>query len=136
MLSKDYIIGLIDGEGSFTVFLRKVGKYRKVEPHLYIKMRKEELPLLKNVKKFFGCGWISLQKDKRKGHSDCYRFEIGSLKDLKNKVIPILKGQLKSIKRKKDFKIFERILKIMERKEHLTPLGWKKIKKLKQKLHR
>ena len=71
MLSRDYIVGLVDGEGSFTVYLRKQGKYRKVELHFYLKMRKDELPLLKKVKKFFGCGYISLQKDRRKNHSDC-----------------------------------------------------------------
>lgn len=136
MLSKDYVIGLVDGEGSFTVYLRKVGKYKKVEFHFYLKMRKDELPLLREVKKFFGCGYISLQRDKRKTHSDCYRYEIGNIADLKTKVIPLFKGKLKSKKRKKDLEIFCKILKIVEKKKHLTSRGWQKIKRLKKKLHR
>lgn len=136
MLSRDYIIGLVDGEGSFTVYLRKIGKYRKVEPHFYLKMRKDELSLLTKLKKFFGCGYISLQRDKRKTHSDCYRYEIGNMKDLEKKIIPFFRGRLQSEKRKKDFEIFCRILKIMEKKKHLTYDGWQEIKKLKEKMHR
>jgi hypothetical protein len=136
MLSRDYIVGLVDGEGSFTAYLREKGKYRKVELHFYLKMRKDELPLLEKVKKFFGCGYISLQKDKRARHSDCYRYEVGNIKDLREKIIPVFKGRLQSTKRKKDFEIFCKILRKLERKEHLTPQGWKEIQKLKEKLHR
>jgi hypothetical protein len=136
MISKDYIIGLVDGEGSFTVFLRRVGKYRKAELHFYLKMRKEELPLLRKVKQFFDCGHISLQRDKRKNHSDCYRFEIGNIKELKEKVIPTFKGKLNSQRRRKDFEIFCRILRLVERKRHLTPNGWKNIEKLKNDMHK
>jgi len=136
MLSRDYIVGLVDGEGSFTVYLRKQGKYRKVELHFYLKMRKDELPLLKKVKKFFGCGYISLQKDRRKNHSDCYRYEVGNIRDLKEKVIPIFREKLQSTKRKKDFEIFCEILKMVEKKKHLISEGWKKIERLKKKLHR
>jgi len=99
-------------------------------------MRKDELPLLKKVKKFFGCGYISLQKDRRKNHSDCYRYEVGNIRDLKEKVIPIFREKLQSTKRKKDFEIFCEILKMVEKKKHLISEGWKKIERLKKKLHR
>ena len=136
MLSKDYIIGLVDGEGSFTVFLRRRGKYRTVELHFYLKMREDELRLLRKVRKFFGCGKITFQKDRRRTHRNCYRFEIGNLKDLKEKVLPIFEKNLQSKKRRYDFKIFCQILKLVEKKKHLTLTGWKKIQKLKQLLHR
>lgn len=135
-LSRDYIIGLIDGEGSFTVFLRDDGKYRRVEMHFFLKMQEEELPLLRSVKSFFGCGYISFQKDKRRNHRNCYRYEVGSIKDLKEKVVPVCKGRLQSKKRKKDFEIFCRILEKVERKEHLTEKGWNEILKLKGYLHK
>ena len=136
MLSQDYVIGLVDGEGSFTVFPRRVGKYQKVELHFYVKMRKDELPLLKKLKIFFKCGRISLQKDRRENHQDCYRFEVGNTKDLKEKVIPVFKGRLESEKRKIDFNIFCKILRLVEKKQHLSPRGWKEIRKLKKKMHR
>lgn len=58
MLSPDYIVGLTDGEGSFSIFLHpprgKRGentKYYRVEYHYYLKLREDELPLLQEVKK-------------------------------------------------------------------------------------
>jgi hypothetical protein len=135
-LTKDYIIGLVDGEGSFTVYLRKTGKYRKVECHFYIKLVEDDLRLLKKIRKTLNCGNIYLQRDKRKNHSDCYRFEVGNLKDIKEKIIPLFKGRLQSKKRKKDFEIFCRIVELVSEKKHLTLKGWKEIEKLKNKMHR
>ena len=134
-LSEDYIAGLIDGEGSFTVYLRK-GRYKKVECHFYVKLVKDELPLLRKLQRSLKCGRIYLQKDTRKNHSDCYRFEVGNLKDLREKIIPLLKNRLQSEKRKKDFRIFCKIVKMVSEKKHLTPEGWEKIQKLKSQRHR
>jgi len=121
MLSEDYIVGLTDGEGSFTVYLRpsKISNWNnRIECHYYLKLRKEELPLLKKVKKFFRCGRISLQIDKRPNHSDCYRFEISDLNNIQLKVIPLFKKRaLHSINRKNDFRLFCRIVAIAKKKE-------------------
>lgn len=91
MITANYIVGLTDGEGSFTALLRPAEKstwHNRVEPHYYIKLREEELPLLRKVKIFFGCGRISLQKDKRINHKDCYRYEVSNLRELKKVIIP------------------------------------------------
>ncbi len=62
MLSKDYIVGLIDGESSFTVYVRdpnkltKVKRRVKVEPRFYLKLIEKDKPILDELKKFFNCG--------------------------------------------------------------------------------
>lgn len=58
MLSEDYIVGLTDGEGSFSVTLYSPKRYPQrrhysVRCHYYIKLREDELPLLKEVKEFW-----------------------------------------------------------------------------------
>lgn len=142
MLSKDYIIGLTDGEGSFTAYLRppdkKYGaKNYRIECHYYIKLRKEELGLLKEVKRFFNCGRISFQKDKRENHSDCYRFEISDLESIKKKVIPLFKKNApKSFSRKKDFNLFLKIIGLVDKKSHQTAKGLKEIIRLKSQMHK
>lgn len=146
MLSPDYIIGLTDGEGSFTAYLhppRKIGRYftnhYRVECHYYIKLREDELPLLKEVKKFFNCGNIYLQKDKRENHRDCYRFEISSYEKIREVVIPFFqKYPLHGINRKNDFNLFCNIFKIVGNKnrESLTEKELEKIKTLKSQMHR
>ena len=62
-LSADYIVGLTDGEGCFYVGTRPVSitHNSRVEMHFYIKLREDELSLLRKVQEFFGCGGIYYQ---------------------------------------------------------------------------
>lgn len=146
MLSADYIVGLTDGEGSFSVFLHpphKIGnsytQYYRVECHYYIKLREDELPLLEKVKKFFNCGSIYLQKDKRPNHRHCYRFEISSYQKISEVVIPFFrKHRLHGVNRKNDFGLFCKIFKIAtERKgKHLIDKELKRIRELKSQMHK
>jgi len=146
MLSSDYIVGLTDGEGSFSVFLHsprgkraRETQYYRVECHFYIKMREDELPLLQKVKNFFGCGFLYLQKDKRQNHRNCYRFEISSYQAIKEVVIPFFKkNPLQSENRRKDFALFCKIFGIVQSKngKHLTREELEKIKELKSQMHK
>jgi hypothetical protein len=62
MLSNDYIVGLVDGEGSFTVQIRPVLKNKKtqrraiVEPKFYIKLSEKDTKILFTLKKYLKCG--------------------------------------------------------------------------------
>lgn len=142
MLSEDYIIGLTDGEGSFSAYIRPPKKEHgsksyRVECHYYLKLREDELPLLKKVKKFFGCGRISFQKDKRENHRDCYRFEVSNLKDINNVIVPFFgRKLLYSSNRRRDFKIFCKIVSLVNEKAHQRENGLKKILKLKSQMHK
>ena len=74
----DYIIGLVDGEGSFTVYVRhpeKVSLTRRVqiEPKFYLKLIEKDKEILYGLQKFFGCGSVYFQKDNRPNHQNCYR---------------------------------------------------------------
>lgn len=141
MLNPNYVVGLIDGEGSFTVFVRNPKKKNlkrrvKVEPRFYVKLVAKDRKLLYELKEFFGCGNVYFQRDKRENHQDCYRYEVANRRDLKDSIIPFFKKYpLKSESRKKDFKIFCRIIKLMEKGKHLTPEGLEEIFRIKQKMH-
>lgn len=139
MLSCDYIVGLTDGEGSFCAYIRKPDKKTwntRVECHFYIKMREDELPLLKKVKQFFACGRIDFQKESRVNQRDSYRFQISDIKNLKDKIIPFFrKNQLMS-QRYRDFKLFCRIVDMVYRKRHFTKRGITIIKKIKSQMHK
>lgn len=138
-LSPDYMVGLVDGEGSFCVFLRQPAKETwrtRVECHFYIKMRHDELPLLEKVRNFFGCGRISFQKEYRVNQQNNYRFQVSNLKDLHSIIVPFFKThRLQSTARKKDFDLFCRIMKNMVEKNHKTDDGLNQIQQLKSQMH-
>lgn len=140
MLSADYIVGLTDGEGSFTVFLnppnKKYGSVNyRIQCRYYIKMREDELPLLEKVQKFWGCGKIYFQREYRKNQRDNYRFEIFNYDLLKQVVEPFFKRHPLESKRIKDFELFCQILDLAIKKAHYTKRGIHKIVKLKSKMH-
>ena len=146
MLSPDYIVGITDGEGSFTVYLRpphKIGKYAtkhyRVECHYYVKLREDELPLLEEMKEFFKCGNVYLQKDRRPNHRDCYRFEISSYEKIREVVIPFFqKHPLHSVGRMNDFDLFCKIFEIIEKKGRRSFIDkeLEGIRKLKSRMHK
>lgn len=142
MLNPDYISGLIDGEGSFTVYirnpdLRKKAKRRVIaEPRFYVKLVEKDKKILYQLKKFFGCGNVYFQKDTRKNHQNCYRYEVGNRGDLEKIIIPFFqKYRLKFPSKKKDFEIFCRIMKGIKKKKHLKESGLRKLYCLKQQMH-
>lgn len=141
-ISKDYIVGLVDGEGSFTVYVknpdssRKVKRRTKVEPRFFVKLIEKDKAILYELKKFFDCGAVYFQKDKRINHQDCYRYEVANRADLSDKIVPFFeKNALKLNSKRCDFEIFCRILKMVKRKEHLRESGLRRIYNLKQKMH-
>lgn len=140
VLSANYIVGLTDGEGSFSVYLNPPNKkyhavnYR-VQCRYYIKMREDELPLLQKVRSFWGCGKIYFQKEYRKNQRDNYRFEIFDYDLLSRIVVPFFKKHPLQGKRIEDFKIMCKILMLAMKKAHHTKSGLQKIMRLKRQMH-
>ena len=142
MLNSDYIVGLIDGEGSFTLYVKnpKSNSSRKrrvkAEPRFYVKLVEKDKKILFELKKFFGCGNVYFQADKRKNHQNCYRYEVANRADLEKIIIPFFrKNPLRFPSKKKDFEIFCRLMKMMNKRCHLKPDGLRKMYQLKQKMH-
>ena len=133
MLSEDYIIGLVDGEGFFYVRLNEdIRRRNKVELKFSVKLRHQDKEILEELQKSFGCGKIYLQKDRRPNHTDCYRFEVNNKKDIAEKVIPFFeKNPPKIQSRKKDFDLFKQIADLSQ----MTELNMEKINLLKQEMH-
>lgn len=140
MVSADYIVGLTDGEGSFTVYLLPPNKkhgsvHYRVQCRYYIKMREDDLPLLEKVQKFWRCGNIYFQREYRKNQRDNYRFEIFNYQLLKEMVVPFFKRHPLESKRVKDFELFCQILDLALQKVHHSDEGLEKIMQLKSKMH-
>ena len=74
MFNPDYVVGLVDGEGSFTAFIRNPDKSEKVkrrvyvEPRFYVKLIEKDKDILYQLKEFLGCGSVYFQRDVRPNH--------------------------------------------------------------------
>lgn len=141
-LNPEYIVGLVDGEGSFTVYIRDPklprSKARRVtvEPKFYIKLIEKDKEILERLQRYFGCGSVYFQKDTRPNHQHCYRYEVYNRDDLVQVIIPFFeKHSLQFPSKRADFGIFSKMMKMIHAKEHLTESGLESLFKMKQLMH-
>lgn len=141
-LTPDYVVGLVDGEGSFTVYVKnpdsktKVKRRVRAEPKFFLKLIEKDKQILDELKKFFGCGNVYFQKDTRPNHQHCYRFEATKRKDIQEVIIPFFKkNSLRLRSKKDDFEMFCQIFEMIMHDEHLSEEGLRKIYAQKQKMH-
>ncbi len=138
-VSVDYIVGLTDGEGCFYVNVSDSIRYKsgaRVGLNFHIKLSAKDYNLLMKVKRTLKCGNVYYQKEKRKNHTQCYRYTVSSHKDIIDIIIPFFeKHSLESDSKRKSFQLFCKISKKVKDGEHLTKLGIKEIRKLKQRMN-
>lgn len=143
MITTEYIRGLVDGEGSFTVFVRDPHSVQErkrratVEPRFIVKLQETDLPILEELQKHFGCGKIYRQPDKRPNHQTCFRYEVHNRTELVDVIIPFFKEYPpQAPSKKKDFVLFVTIVEMLARKAHATSNGLEEIWNLKRRMHR
>jgi len=141
-LSNDYVVGLVDGEGSFTAFVRNLDqsterkRRTRIEPRFYVKLIEEDKTILESLKDFFGCGSVYFQKDTRPNHKNCSRFEVFNRDELETIVIPFFRDNpLRFPSKRKDFEIFCELMARIKKGDHLTDVGLRRMRILKQQMH-
>ena len=132
-LNAQWIVGFTDSEGCFQIGISSNTKMSigfQVLPEFVIAQHKRSIEVLYDLKSFFGCGIVR----KNRGQSNniyCYR--VRNQQHLMLHIIPFFEKHSLLTKKKIDFINFRRVLLLMEKKEHLTPEGLKKIRKLREK---
>ena len=140
-LDPNYIIGLVDGEGYFSIHARRRKQknwiLNDVKFTFGVKLRADDGKIILNaLKKFFDCGSVSFRKDTRKNFCDCYEFQVNSHREIFGKIIPFFKKYpLKFPSKRKTFEGFCKIAEMIQRREHTKNGGIEKIQKLSKKLH-
>lgn len=123
-----YLSGYTDGEGSFCVSFSPRRKLRiglEVRPSFSVSQNSDRSEVLKLFQQTLGGGTI------RPDRSDkTFKFEIRSLNDLIEKVIPFFRRfPLKSSK-SRDFELFAQICLLMSLEKHKKVVGMKKVVQL------
>ena|SRR3989344_5472082 len=132
MLDKNYVLGLVDGEGSFNVRINDKKRRAKVELKFSLKLRHQDKEVLDELQRFFGCGKVYIQRDKRENHSLCYRFEVQNKKEIFEKIIPFFEQNSPKIQsRKRDFELFKQIAELSQNKS----VDLNKAEQLKKQMH-
>jgi len=127
-----WIVGFVDGEGCFTVSFFKHPKSRlrlkwEVFPEFVITQEIKSKTALKRIKDFFDCGAIYLNKRYDNHHEHLLKYVVRNRADLLTKVVPFFERNPLQSAKKEDFRIFARIIRMMNKKKHLEKKGLKRI---------
>ena len=120
-----YLVGFVDGEGSFNVSLRKKGDYRLGwQVVLSFNVSQKERTILALMKKHFNCGIIKQRSD------GLYSYDVTTPCAIQKEIIPFFERyNFLSSSKKRNFLIFKKIVKLMSERRHLDEEGFEKILK-------
>lgn len=139
ILNPYYIAGFVDGEGCFSISIYKHKERRfglDVKLVFEIELRADDREILERLKRTLDCGEIYILNYKKYKWHPHVKFKVGSLNDLRNKIIPFFNRYRLQAKKKKSFEIFCQAVEIMSSKDHLTKLGMQKLSILKKKINK
>ena len=114
----NYIVGFVDGEGSFNIsFIRRSDyKYNiKISPSFNISQKDKEI--LEWIKGVFNCGTI---RDRGDG---VFYYEVQDIKSLKKIIIPFFNNYRLRTKKNTTFQIFSKIVNLIDKGNHLNKDG-------------
>ena len=128
-----WISGFTDGEGCFTISVINNPRTRfgrQIFPEFVITQGAKSLHTLQEIKKFFGCGSLVLNKRYDNHNEDLYRYCVRSIKELHSKIIPFFERYPLRTSKLNDFYSFKKAIEMMMDGKHLTKRGWNAILRL------
>ena len=109
---------------------------QQIFPEFVITQGAKSLSALEEIKNFFECGGIFVNKRYDNHNENLYRYCVRSLQDLEKRIIPFFQEHQLHTCKQNDFLIFEKVIDMMVKKEHLTEKGRDKIIDLIGKMNR
>jgi len=131
LLNPHWITGFTDAEGCFSIKFTRSNDYKlkwRTQAQFQIKLHERDLVLLNRIKDFFGVGTIV--KD-----NTYIVYSVKTIENLTRIIIPHFNNYPLLTKKFADFYLFEQIVLIMARKEHLTKDNFDKILSLRANLN-
>jgi hypothetical protein len=123
-LHAQWIIGFIDGNGSFNVCIKTNPKTHsgfEILPEFVVTVPEREKQVLYALKSYFGCGYVKENS-----------FSIRNYKHLYDKIIPFFEKHKLLTKKRVDFEKFRFVIISMIQGKHLTSENLDSAKDLKE----
>ena len=136
-LDAEWIVGFVDGEGCFHISINKIDKMSlgwQVLPEFRVVQNQFDENVLYKIQAYFGFGNVTLNRKDQ--HGIRKEFRVRGLENLNKLVLFFQKYPLQTNTKKHSYKIFSKIIEMMNRKEHLTQEGLDKIAKMVSEMNR
>lgn len=117
ILSPEWVTGIIDSEGNFSINSQKTQKGCKITLAFKVTQKGHSKGILLSLQKYFGCGNIYYDNKKE----DAYKFSVNRIDDIINNVIPIIDKFTLITSKNLDYLDFKKVAILMKDKQHLNP---------------
>lgn len=132
-INPNWIAGFTTGEGCFLVKIIKSSSHRlgvRVQLRFQLTQHSRDETLLKSFIDFFGCGQCYIRSDQDAGD-----FIVENFSNIFEKIIPFFDNYPVLGTKALDYACFKKVVEIVQKKEHLTESGLKKIIKIKSEMN-
>jgi len=122
-LNPYYIVGFVDGEGCFTVYVHKHKTKRlgyDARMSFEIELRYDDEAILRNIQRVLDCGNITYLSYDRYGWVPHVKYKVSSIKDIGDKIIPFFQTYPLLAKKRYSFDLFTKAYKVFAVRDHLT----------------
>ncbi len=123
-----YLLGIVDGEGSFSISVKRQNDTRfgwVVDPIFKVVQHKKNRIVLELLKRVLNCGRIVTKY----GQEDIHEYIVDNRRHLKEKVLPFFR-KYKPIIKRDEFILFSNIVEELERGNHKDAERFKKLIKM------
>ena len=138
-LPPEYIVGFVDGEGSFTLTVAKHKEKKSgLDPRLTfaIELRDDDLEILEAVQKTLGCGRIYHLNYERYGWYPHVILKVSSIVEIRESLIPFFRKYPLRAKKRKSFELFCQAADIFVQKRHLIREGISELYKIQSQMNK
>jgi hypothetical protein len=125
-----WIVGFVDGEGCFSCSIYRNSKMAlkwQVRPAFDVVQGESSRSVLEDLKDFFRCGKIYLNRRRDNHKEDLLRSNVYRFEDLRTKIVPFFKEYPLRTTKRDNFEKFAQIIELMEHRRHMTIPGIKEI---------
>src|ERR1043166_2309536 len=133
-----WIVGFVDGEGCFSCPIQRNTSMTfgwQLQPRFAVVQGERSSSALELIQRHLGCGNIYRNRRHDNHREDLMTYSVYRLRDLLDVVIPFFEvNQLRTAKRE-DFDKFAVIVRMMDRKQHLTSDGLRRIAEIAQTMN-
>jgi hypothetical protein len=125
---RGYVVGLVDAEGCFHVAFQRRADLPlgiSIIPEFQVSQNEKSKKALEQLQTIFGCGYI--KPNHRHSRDTTLVYIVRDRIDLLTKIIPFLEINLLVTEKQNDFRLFARIVRMMNQGEHQKISGIEKI---------
>jgi hypothetical protein len=136
---EEWVVGFVDGEGCFSISVVRNQVCRlgwQVQHEFSVTQGATSFHALERLRAFFGVGTL-IQNRRHDNHKDpLWRFSVKRRADLNEVVVPFFEEHSLITAKRADYELFRTVLGHMEKGEHLTVSGLRRIAALTERMNR